>query len=387
MASRAQYRPRVIGRSSPASPHAQELVCAPWRRITGQREAWDELAQRAAEPNPFYESWYLLPSLEGLDRGGSVSILSLVRHGELCGLMPIARHQRYDGWPLPHLGNWHHPNVFFGTPLVASGAEVDFWQAVLAWADAHPALSMFLHLYEIALAGPVYEALESVLAADGRAWGIVERNERALLSSDLGAEAYLASSLPGRNRKDLNRRFRRLAELGDIDFRWETGCDGLPRWIDEFLALETAGWKGEAGSALACDATTRTLFRESLTGAARRDRLVRLSLRLNGRPIAMLSTFLTPPGAFGFKTAFDEAHARFSPGLLLEREFLTALHRFDIDWCDSCAAPDHPVMNRIWQERRPLGRVSIAIGGPLRRATFSRILRRETAGLDSGACA
>ena len=375
----------AIGRSSPASRPAQELICEPWRWIIEQREAWDELAQRAAEPNPFYESWYLLPSLATFDSGGDASMLCLVRHGGLCGLMPIARHRRYDEWPLAHVGNWLHPNIFFGTPLVAAGAEVAFWQAVLDWADSNPAFSLFLHLYEIALAGPVYEALESVLAADGRAWGIVERKERALLSSELCAEAYLAKSLPARNRKDLNRRFRRLAELGEIDLRWETGSDALPRWIDEFLALEAAGWKGEAGSALACDAATRALFRESLTGAAMRERLVRLSLRLNGRPIAMLSTFLTPPGAYGFKTAFDEDYARFSPGLLLEREFLTALHRFDIGWCDSCAAPDHSVMNRFWRERRPVGRVSIAIGGPLRRATFGRMLRKETARLDSGA--
>jgi hypothetical protein len=376
----------AIGRSLAASPPGQELICLPWQRIAVQSEAWDELARRAAEPNPFYESWYLLPSLASFDRGGTVSILYLVRHGELRGLMPIVRHHRYDGWRLAHLGNWLHPNIFFGTPLVAAGAEADFWRAVLDWADARPGLSLFLHLYEIALSGPVYQALQSVLAADGRAWGVVERKERALLSSDLCAEAYLERSLPARNRKDLNRRLRRLAELGEVDFRWETGSDALPRWIDEFLALEASGWKGEAGSALACDTATRALFRESLTGAARLERLVRLSLRLNGRPIAMLSTFLTPPGAYGFKTAFDEEYARFSPGLLLEREFLTALRRFDIGWCDSCAAPDHSVMNRIWRERRPVGRVSIAIGGPLRRAAFGRMLRRETARLDPGGC-
>ena len=96
----------------------------------------------------------------------------------------------------------------------------------------------------------------------------------------------------------------------------------------------------------------------------------------------MLSTFLTPPGAFGFKTAFDEEYARFSPGFLLEREFLGALDRFGIRWCDSCAAEDHSVMNQIWYERRRVGRVSIAIGGPLRRTAFKQLLRKETSGRD-----
>ena len=352
-----------------------------------EKHAWDELAECAAEPNPFFESWYLLPSLASFDSGGTTLILCFKQQGVLRGLMPMIRQQRYEGWPLPHIANRLHSNIFFGTPLVAPGAEAPFWRAVLDWADANPALSLFLHLNEMSLEGPVYAALESVLAADGRPWGVVQRKERALLASELDAEAYLAKALPPRKRKDLNRRFRRLEELGRVDFRWETGSDGLERWIDEFLALEAAGWKGDAGSALACDEATATLFRRSLTGAAERGRLVRLSLRLNDRPIAMLSTFLTPPGAFGFKTAFDEDYARFSPGFLLEREFLSALGRFGILWCDSCAAADHSVMNQIWYERRRVGRVSIAIGGPLRRTAFRHLLRKETARFEKKASA
>ncbi|MGZ8997423.1 MAG: GNAT family N-acetyltransferase [Allosphingosinicella sp.] len=387
MSSSAQANVNAVEQTPPAPDLGSELVCAPWRRMIEERSAWDELALAAAEPNPFFESWYLLPSLESLDRDGDVSVLCLLQNGKLNGLMPVIREQQYEGWPLPHVGNWLHSNCFFGTPLVAPGAEADFWRALLDWADANPALSFFLHLNKVALDGPVYAGLESVLSEDGRPWGVVVRRERALLSSDLDAEAYLATSLCARKRKDLNRRFRRLEELGEIEFRWETGSDGLECWADEFLALEASGWKGDAGSSLACNAATESLFRQSMTGAAKYERLVRLSLRLNDKPIAMLSTFLTPPGAFGFKTAFDEEHSRFSPGLLLEREFLTALKRFDIDWCDSCAAADHSVMNRIWTGRRRFGRVSIAIGGPLRRAAFSRILRKELAGLHQRASA
>ena len=381
MASIAQAGVERAERSPAESKAGSELVCAPWRRLIAEREEWDALARIASEPNPFFESWYLLPSLESFDRRGDISILCLVKEGRLCGLLPVGREQQYEGWPLPHIGNWLHWNCFFGMPLVAPGLEAEFWRAVLAWADGNPGISLFLHLNKVGLDGPVYAALESVLAEDGRPWGVVVRKERALLSSRLDAEAYLENALPARKRKDLNRRYRRLEEEGEVAFRWETGSDDIESWIDEFLTLESAGWKGEAGSGLACDRATEALFRDSLRGAARRGRLIRLSLRLDGKPIAMLSTFLTPPGAFGYKTAFDENYARYSPGFLLEREFVTALERFGIDWCDSCASAEHSVMNRIWSERRPFGRVSIAIGGPLRRAAFNRILRKETAGL------
>ena len=380
MGSRAPSTPRTIEQSVSFG----ELTCVPWREMLGETEAWNELAQRVAEPNPFYESWYLLPSLASFDDDDAISILRFARHGKLYGLMPIARESKYEGWPIAHIRNWLHSNIFFGTPLVARGMETHFWRALFNWADDQTKLSLFLHLEEIALSGPVYESLKSVLASDGRNWGVVEGKERALLASDLSAQDYLAQSLSSRTRKDLRRRARRLSEVGEVSFQWETGTDRIASWIDEFLTLEASGWKGEAASALACDTATKTLFRKSLTDAAKSQRLVRLSLRVNDKPIAMLSTFLTPPGAFGFKTAFDEDYARFSPGLLLECEYVNALQRYNIDWCDSCAAPDHSVMNRMWQERRPLGRISISIGGPIRRTTFGQVLRREMANTNSG---
>jgi len=201
--------------------------------------------------------------------------------------------------------------------------------------------------------------------------------ERALLASPLAPDAYLEQAMTGKKRKELRRQYSRLSELGPLAWERETGAEGLDAWCEAFLALEASGWKGRAGSALACDPATAALFRESLAGAAARGRLERLALRLDGHPIAMLATFLTPPGAFSFKTAFDEGFARFSPGVLLQRENLAMLERDDVAWTDSCAAADHPMIDHIWRERRPIGRLSIAIGGMARRALFSRLLSAE----------
>jgi hypothetical protein len=92
----------------------------------------------------------------------------------------------------------------------------------------------------------------------------------------------------------------------------------------------------------------------------------------------MLANFLTPPGAFSFKTAFDEDYARFSPGVLLQIENLALLQRDGIDWCDSCAAQDHPMIDSLWAGRRAIGRYSVAIGGRAKRAAFAALLAAET---------
>lgn len=339
--------------------------------------AWDALATCAGEPNPFMESWYLLPALRAL--GGKARILMFEADGDLAGIMPLASSRRYYAWPIPNLAAWTHPNAFLGVPLVAAGLERAFWRTLLAWADGNAALALFLHLPDLPLEGALHGALIAVLAEQNRNAGLVHREERAMLASDEDPEAYFEASLSGKKRKELRRQFARLSELGEVAVVRQHDAQDLQRWIDDFLALEAAGWKGKAGSALACHDDTATLFRQALAGAVAHDRLERLSLTLDGKPIAMLTSFIAPPGAFSFKTAFDESFARFSPGVLLQRENLDILARKDIAWTDSCASADHPMIDHIWRERRPIGRMSIAIGGAIRRALFTRLLGAELA--------
>ena len=351
-----------------------------WRTLDTNVEIarWDALAQWASEPNPFHESWYLLPALRAFDPDGEVTLLCLEAGGQLAGVLPVVRKARYYGHPVRHWSNWLHGNAFVGAPLVARGFERAFWRELFAWCDRRSGGALFLHLAQMPAEGPLHDALLQVLREQGRQGTTVMREERALLRSTLSPEAYLDESLSGKKRKELRRQHRRLAEEGELVVERTCGGANLAAWTDEFLALEEAGWKGEQGSALACDPYTAALFRSALEGAVARGRLERLAIRLDGQPLAMLATFLCPPGAFSFKTAFDESFARFSPGVLLQRENLELLTRPGIEWADSCAAEDHPMIDHFWRERRTVARHNIAIGGKARRLLFRALAARET---------
>ena len=56
------------------------------------------------------------------------------------------------------------------------------------------------------------------------------------------------------------------------------------------------------------------------------------------------------------------AYAAFSPGTLLMIE-VTEQHLDDpnIMATDSCAVPDHPVMSRLWSERKPIGTIVVGL--------------------------
>jgi CelD/BcsL family acetyltransferase involved in cellulose biosynthesis len=351
-----------------------------WRTFAqwGETARWDALAGWAAEPNPFHESGFLLAALRAFDPSGKVSLLCLEADGQLAGVLPVRQERSYYGRPLPHWRNWLHANAFLGVPLVARGFEQAFWRELLAWADDYAAGALFLHLAEMPLHGPLFGALRAVLVEQRRPAALVHRHERAMLRSGLSPQEYYQQSINKKRRKELSRLYKRLAERGDLVIERKADAAGIDAWLDEFLALERAGWKGQAGSALACQPETEALFRDAMREGARRGRLERLTLRLDGRAVAALISFLTPPGSFGFKTAYDETFARSSPGVFLQREFLHVLTNPAIAWCDSCAAPYHPMIEHFWRGRRPIGRISIAIGGQVRRSLFRVIAAAET---------
>lgn len=353
------------------------IACLDWHELEGRIGEWEALADVASEPNPFFESWYLLPALRHLRETAPVRILCFEQDGELAGLLPLVRSPRYYRWPLPTLASWLHDNCFCGVPLVRAGVEVPFWRALLRWADQNAGLALFLHLRAMVVDGPLHTALKAVSIHDGRQVEEVHFEARAMLASQLSPADYLEQALSAKKRKELRRQAKRLGGEGDLRIEYSQGDAGLVEWTESFLKLERSGWKGRAGSALACDTATAGMFRDILSGATAKGRLERRTLSLDGRPLAMLASLRSGQGCFSYKTAFDESYARYSPGVLLQQANLATLDDPEIAWSDSCASADHPMIDHIWRERRGLARLSVAIGGSLRRAAFRRIVAAE----------
>lgn len=328
---------------------------------------WDDLAADASEPNVFAERWFVSAGAAHLNPGPDGRLLAIREAGQLIGLLPLATEPRYGRLPLRHVENWLHYHCFLGGPLLRRGHEEAAWTAILAALDADPRSTGLLHLTGLVENGPVHRAL---LAAANRPCDTVHRIERALLQSDLSPQAYYEATVRKKKRKEIKRLQSRLAELGAVTTRTLDSRDDLPAWIDTYLALEESGWKGRAGSALASEPHTAAFFRDTVTAAFDAGKLELLRLDLDGRPLAMLVNFLAAPGAFSFKTAFDEEYARYSPGVLIQLENLAILDNPAIAWMDSCASADHPMIDSLWGERRAIIRVTLPLAGWRSRALF-----------------
>lgn len=369
------------------APSRQLVSAAPARRrseivplrayLANPDPDWEAIAARPSEANAFAERWFVEASARNLEGAALARMLVVRAEGQLIGLFPICVAPRYGRMPVPHVENWLHYNCFFGAPLVRRSFEAYFWHRALALLDADPAAPAFLHMVALDGQGPLVQAL--LRARRGAA--VVHRSTRALLESDLSPTDYYEATVRKKKRKELGRLQHRLAETGAVNFTRLANTDDLDPWIDAFLTLEASGWKGREGAALANARETEGFLRDALNGAFAAGRLEMIRLDIDTRPIAMLVNFLTPPGSFSFKIAFDEDFARFSPGVLIQLENLKILETPTIDWMDSCAVEDHPMINSLWGERREMVRISVPLKGTRRRALFAacRTLERASA--------
>ena len=337
-------------------------------------DPWLELARSAAEPNAFAEVWFLTASLAHLEAPRDLMIVVVSNGDELIGLLPVHRAGLYGRIPVPHVRNWVHAHCFLGTPLVRAGWEEPFWLETLTFLDGQAWAAGFMHLECLTENGSVHLGLAAAARLLGRRCDVVHRKERAFLESELCALEYYERTVRKKKRKELNRLSARLSELGEVRLHMLHEESDVAAWSETFLQLEKSGWKGERGSALACASGTADFFRAAVKGAFSAGRLDFLRLDLDGRPLAMLVNFITPPGSFSFKIAIDESFGRFSPGVLIQLENLRVLERPELRWMDSCAAENHPMINSLWAERRSIVRVTVPLAGSVRAATF-RICR------------
>jgi CelD/BcsL family acetyltransferase involved in cellulose biosynthesis len=328
------------------------------------KAALEQLAAKAGQGNPFYHPALLEPALAHLDPDERVRILTASDERGLLAAMPVIASARHGRVPLSNSTNWLHPHCFFGAPLLRDGSEEAGWAGLLAQLDKADWSGHFLHLTAQDADGVAMQALQNVCARDKRPIQKIAHYERAMLSSSLSGEEYWEAQVRPKKRKELRRLVNRLEEVGAVVHSTLTEPDRLTDWCDDFLTLEASGWKGSNGTAIASHPATSTYFRQALANAARAGILEMLRIDVNGHAIAMLVNFRHGEGGYSYKIAIDEKYGRYSPGVLIE---IDNLHRVlggkAVAWMDSCATPDHPLIDGLWAERRTIAQYRIGLRG------------------------
>ncbi|WP_217572687.1 GNAT family N-acetyltransferase [Mesorhizobium sp. GbtcB19] len=329
-------------------------------------EELDYLSARTVEPNVFFNPRFLAPAMPRLE--DREVRLAVIRDGDeyrnrLRLLVPFSVERPAMPLGVPVMRTWSSPFGPLGTPLVDRddpvGVIEDFFSML---SRPHLKLPKVFVLPDMRLDGPVASLLTSFADSRGLTMVTTGKVDRPVLESDAEGEAYLKASLRSHHYREFRRLKRRLADHGKLEHLVARGPDEIRHAIESFLTLEAAGWKGRERTAMAIDRYRAAFAREAVHRLAEQDMCRIHLLTLDGRAIACLVVFVEAGVAYTWKTAYDEALAAYSPGTLLMIE-VTRQHLDDpnIGMTDSCAVPDHPVMSRLWAERKPMGTLVIGL--------------------------
>jgi CelD/BcsL family acetyltransferase involved in cellulose biosynthesis len=268
------------------------------------------------------------------------------------GCLPVVPARGWRRLPVRALTPWMPDLAFVSTPLF-DGDRLEEAASALAGFVAGAGAWGALVLDVIEPGGTVATALASAFAAAGRTPIVYHEWERAALYRR-PQPTYLEEAMSGKRRKEMRRLRRSLEREMGVPLQIVDRSGDASACAD-FLALECAGWKGEAGTALASTAAGATFFRSMWAALEADGRLQLLALQAGERTVAMQCNLIDGEVMFGFKVAYDPALARFSPGALLEAEAIQVFHDSPrVASADSCAAADSELINRIWPDRRRL---------------------------------
>ncbi len=367
-------------RAAVACRYAVDSFEVQWRELS-QLEAivddWRELAACALVPNVFYEPAFALAAAPVFGREvGAVLVWSGTAPRKLLGFFPARLETRRYGLKLSMLVGWTHPFAPFGAPLVereAAEPVIAAWLAHVAGDAALPGLLLLPYLPE---EGPFAAALSAILRRAQMPAADFNRHARALLAPRGDRSAYVEHALGPRQFRELRRTARRLSELGALLFTTATEPDAVAAATEDFLALEASGWKGRANASAACNDEIRGFVKAAIRGLAAERKVAINRVFLDGRPIAAAITLRSGDTAWLWKAAYDEALARYSPGVMLAASLTEELvNDASIERTDFCVAAGHRVMNHTWSERLALCDLMIAARPE---APFLRAQRLET---------
>ena len=324
------------------------------------------LSARTIEPNVFFNPRFLAPAMPRLE--DREVRLAVIRDGDefrnrLRLLVPFSVERPAIPLGVPVMRTWSSPFGPLGTPLVDRddpvGVIEDFFSML---SRPHLKLPKVFVLPDIRLDGPVASLLTSFADSRGSTLIVTGKVERPVLESEADGDDYLKASLRSHHYREFLRLKRRLGDLGKLEHVVARGQDEIRYAIERFLTLEAAGWKGRERTAMAIDRYRAAFAREAVHRLAEHDMCRIHSLTLDGRTVACLVVFVEAGVAYTWKTAYDETLAAYSPGALLMIE-VTKQHLDDpnIDITDSCSVPDHPMMSRLWTERKPMGTLVVGL--------------------------
>jgi len=286
-------------------------------------KAWNELCDRAGLA-PFHRPEWIISYLRAFEEKPEISLLTITSGEDLLAVLPlIATRGWYSGIPVRKLAGPANAHSVRFDLVVAPDVSIDA-AASLMWEQLKQAGGW--HMLELPVF-PQHGGCEKIIAlaeADGHKTLTFLFQDSPILRmrrEDTGKLNPMGAT--SRHFRHELRRFARLLteETGNTP-RLVCHKDPDPDSLERFYRLEAAGWKGENGSAIACDVQTRQFYDTIAQEGSRRGYFCLHTLETDGRLAAAAFSVKTEHCFSPMKIAYDESLHRGGPGQLLFQSML-----------------------------------------------------------------
>jgi CelD/BcsL family acetyltransferase involved in cellulose biosynthesis len=302
---------------------------------------WNHLSANAIQSAGCNAPELILPLLKQV---GGADLQTVVHGPDLLMAFPVSSKTLF-------LKTWETPLTSCGLPHL--NAELSA-SVLLAFINDQTKPVLF---NAIPSQGPFIETLKKQSAH----FQIIQTWQRAALKPTGSFDDWLQTNFDQKRRKEFKRLRNRLSEQGDMTTDILQQGQDINSFVNDLLSLESRGWKGGRGTAIAANPKLKLAFEEACANLHRANKLRFWSLKLNGKAIASLYAIVEGDQAWLGKIAYDEAFAKYSPGVQIIIDCTESFFAEpNIKLIDSTAIPNHPMIDRIWRDRIEMVNVFVA---------------------------
>lgn len=352
-------------------------------------DRWDALAATTPQRMPML-SYAWVDAYARTFGGGPTELRCVLacRGDRLLGVLPLVVHERgIGGLGTACASTPYDDHTAFGDALLCPDEAYDTLAALLDAARKE----LGGRLSEIALRGV---AATSATAQCGRSplpglHTLVDKRGRgSYLPVATGLWTEHRSRLSKNFRQNLRKADNRMREAGLLPtYEWLAGAEADPERLGIFLALESSGWKGRAGSSIAQDDRRLDFYRALVNNMHQRGWLEWHLMQVGDRTIAAHLAIRMDRSLVLLKIAYDEAHARYSPGTLLfeklaERAFADADTDeinclTDMEWHKPWQMLQREYLDYRYYPKTPVG-LAAGLGPRIAYRAFKRIAAKRS---------
>jgi CelD/BcsL family acetyltransferase involved in cellulose biosynthesis len=345
------------------------------RSISAEDEAaWRALAARAIEPNPLYEPDCLVPAARHQTFGAEIGLAIAEEDGRWYACVPTRNVKRWHKLPYPIVTSQVRRMIYQGTPLVDRDRSVEALRALLTGlAETRGVRTARVFALQEITEGSVATAVRQAAREVGLPCYDFESFERGFLVRQ--PDHTRGATLKSETRRNLQKKRRRLTrELGHEPEFVDRSAD--PTAIDDYIALEAAGYKLGIGVAMTTVPGETEFFRDMCARFAAEGRLHVLALQAGGEPLAMDIWIRGREGEFMIKTSYDQRYSAYSPGLMLHIDAMMFFHEHsDAEWLETCTYNGNQLFLRIYPDRRRITSLFIVLDATWKNRVDQLVLR------------